>query len=221
MCDPVTAGLIISGISGGVGAVNNDQALRRQNKQTAEGIRRQGRIQSGANKRVDEQIEDIRTSTGEGEREQSLEGFLNAIRSSQGDTEGALDPVLAANPRFAESVAAGKSEIATAGKAQAGRLSRIDAPRFQRRNEGARITRTGSDLNEFGRQSTVEDFLTRLRVASERPNDFINVLSKVGSGVGSALTLGAGGGANLGKLFKAGSLIDAPVRAASPFGAVA
>ena len=130
MCDPVTAGLILTAASGGTEAINQHQALRRQDKQAAEGIRRQGRIQAGASKRVDEQIDDFATSTGESERADSLEGFLNAIRESKGATEGALDPIATANPRFAERVTGGKARIAKAGTEQAGRLSRIDAPRY-------------------------------------------------------------------------------------------
>ncbi len=212
MCDPATAGLIITALSTAGGAVNENQAFRQQDAKAAEGIRRQGLIQSGASKSVNEQIEDIRTSTGENERAESLEGFLNALREAQGSTEGALDPVLAANPRFAERVSGGKERIATAGTEQAGRLSRIDAPLIQRQAEGNRITRTVGDVNEFARQSSVEDFLTRLRVAAERPNEFVSVLTDVGKGVGSALTLGSGGlfggGENLAQLAKGGTLIS-------------
>ena len=179
MCDPATIGLIISAAGTGAGAINQNQALRRQDKQAAEGIRRQGLIQAGASGRVGEQIQDIAGSTGEGERAQSLEGFLNTLRSSQETTEGALDPIAAANPRFAELVTGGKARIAEGGAAEAGRLSRIDAPIFQRLGEAGRVGRTGSDVREFGRQSTVEDFLTQLRVSEERPNQLVDVLSKV------------------------------------------
>ena len=214
MCDPVTAGLILSAAGGGASAINTNQALRRQDRQAAEGIRRQGRIQAGASGRIEEQIQDIAGSTGEGERAQSLEGFLNTLRASQESTEGALDPIAAANPRFAERVTGGKARIAEGGAAEAGRLSRIDAPIFQRQGEAGRVGRTGSDVREFGRQSTVEDFLTRLRVSEERPNEFVEALAGVAKGAGSALTLGAGGGANLAKLFTKGTLVGAP---ANPF----
>ena len=223
MCDPVTIGLILSAAGGGASAVNTNQALRRQDKQAAEGIRRQGRIQSGASGRIDEQITDIAGSTGEGERAKSLEGFLNTLRASQESTEGALDPIAAANPRFAERVTGGKARIAERGTAEAGRLSRIDAPGFQRLAEAARVGRTGSDVREFGRQSTVEDFLTQLRVAGERPNEFVEALAGIAKGAGSALTLGAGSGIgvpDLAKLFSKGTLIDAPSTAARVFGTV-
>ena len=209
MCDPITAGLILTAVSGGAEAVNTNQALRRQDKQAAEGIRRQGVIQSGASARIGEQIEDVVQSTGESERKQSLDGFLNALRNSSDATEGALDPVLAANPRFAERVSGGKSELRTLGAEQAGRLSRIDAPIFQRQAEAGRLGRTAVDINEFGRQSTMEDFLTRLRIASEQPNPLVSVLSKVGKGVGSALTLRVPGkGLDIGALLSAGTIVD-------------
>lgn len=199
MCDPATAALIITAVSSSASAVNKFNTLKKKDRQAAEGIRRQGVFATDANRSVNEQIEDIAGSTGESERATSLEGFLNAIRAAQGSTEGALDPVLAANPRFAERVTGGKESIAASGAEQAGRLSRIDAPRFQRQAESSRITRTAGDINELGRQSTVEDFLTKLRVAAERPNALVEALASIGKGVGAGLTLGgsslfAGGG---------------------------
>lgn len=221
MCEPVTAGLLLSAVGGGTKFVNNQAALRRQDREAAEGIRRQSRIQGDANRRVGEQIQDIETSTGEAERGQSLEGFLNALREAEGSTTGALPTIAGANRRFAENVESGKAGLATGGSERAGRLSRIDAPRFQRIGEAGRIGRTATDLGETGRQSRAEDFLTRLRVASERPNEFINALGSIASGAGSALTLGAGGGPNLAKLFKGGTLIDAPIRAREAAGVFA
>jgi hypothetical protein len=220
MCEPVTAGLLLSAVGGGTKFVNNQAALRRQDREASEGIRRQSRIQGEANTRVNEQIQDIDASTGDVERGQSLDGFLTALREAESSTTGALPTIAGANKRFAENVEAGKAGLAKGGAERAGRLSRIDAPRFQRINEAGRIGRTATDLNETGRQSRAEDFLTRLRVASERPNEFIDVLGSIASGAGSALTLGTGSGVNFAKLLKEGTLVDAPIRAASPFAGV-
>lgn len=221
MCDPVTAGLILSTVGGGTKFINTQAAMGRKDQQAAEGIRRQGVLQRGANLKVGQQIEDIAGSTGEPERAESLGGFLDALRAAEGTTTGALPDIPGASERFAERVEGGKKRIATEGTARAGRLSRIDAPRFQRIGEGQRIGRTASDLGETARQSSAEDFLTQLRVASERPNEFLDALGSIMSGAGSAMTLGQGGGlANLfkgkfstdiPKLLKAGTLIDAPV----------
>ncbi len=217
MCDPATIGLILTATGGTTEAINQNQALRRQDRQAAAGIRRQGRISADAGTRVDEQIADIATSTGEGERADALEGFLNALRTSQSSTEGALGPIAAADPRFAERVTGGKERIASRGTAQASRLSRIDAPIFQRLNEAGRVGRTAGDLNELGRQSSAEDFLTQLRVASERPNELISLLTTIAKGAGSVVALRPRGGANLAKLFKSGSLVDAPITTPNPF----
>jgi hypothetical protein len=218
MCDPGTAALILTAISGTTEAVNVNQARRRQDREAAEGIRRQGRLSSQADVRVGEQIEDIATSTGESERAEALEGFLNALRTSKESTEGALDPIAAANPRFAERVTGGKERITSAGTARAGRLSRIDPAIFQRMNEAGRIGRTAGDLGELRRQSSAEEFLTQLRVAAERPNEFISLLTSIGKGVGSvwALKPSVPKKDTFSRLFKQGSIIDAPTTA-SPF----
>lgn len=193
MCDPVTLGLLLTAGSGGASAVNQNQALRRQDRQAAEGIRRQGEISRRAGQRVDDQISDVAGATGEEQKDQALNGFLNVLRASRGATEGALNPVAAASPRFAERVSAGKADLTALGENRADLLSRIDGPLRLRQSEGDDFRRTAGDLGELRRQSSAEDFLTRLRVSEERPNEFIEALAGVGKGVGSVLTLGAGG----------------------------
>lgn len=219
MCDPVTAGLILTAAGTGTQAVNNNQAMRRQDRQAAQGIRRQGEIQRESNQMVNQNIEDIGRNTGEAERTQSLEGFLNTLRTADDKSTGGLDAVPGASDRFAERVGAGREAVRSGATDRAGRLSRIDAPGFQRRNENAGVARTASNLGEQQRRSSAEDFLTQLRVAEERPNEFINALGSIMSGAGSAISMGGGGGLanlfkggpNLGKLAKAGTLVDAPV----------
>lgn len=209
MCDPVTAGLVLTAVGGGAGYVNDRNALKRQDRQAAEGIRRQSELSRKSNTRINEQVQDIAGNTGEAERAQALDGFLNALRQSDESATGALPNVAGANTRYAEDVSAGRSKVRSEGVDRAGRLSRIDAPLYQRMNEGHRVGRTAADIGELGRQSTAEDYLTRLRVASEQPNALIGALAKTLQGVGSGLTLGAGG-ANLAKLAKGGTLVSSP-----------
>lgn len=237
MCTGAEIGLILTAVGTGTQAINANQALRRQDRQAAEGIRRQGQIQERSNQRVGEQIDDLAASTGEQERAQRLAGFRDALRDVQSSTEGSLPGDAAigqANPRFAERVSQNVRRIAGDRNAQAGRLSVIDAAADQRMNEGNRLGRTVTDINELGRQSRAEDFLTKLRVAQERPNEFVDILGGLASGVGSAMTLGATGpnqfanfkklvpnfmrgGPNLGGLANAGTLVDAPTTLVNPF----
>ena len=208
MCDPVTAGLILSAVGGGTKAINQQISLKRQDRATARGIREQGELRRGADLSVNEQIADIAGSTGEAERGEALEGFLNTLRESADVTGGTPDPLALGGQRFAERVEGGVAKTRRAGTERAGRLSTIDAARTQRLRESERVALTGLDINEIQNQSRAADFINQLRVASKRPSPLIDALGSVLQGAGSVVALGAGGGANLfsGPIKPAGTL---------------
>ena len=163
----------------------------------------------GANEKLNARIEDIATSTGETERAEALEGFLNTLRGSQDLTGAEVDPLALGGQRFAERVGAGEAVTRQAGTERAGRLSTIGAAGEQRRRETGRVADTASALSEIERQSQAKDFITRLRIASKRPNPLVNALGTTLQGAGSVVALGGGGGgANLDKLFAKGGLVD-------------
>lgn len=224
MCDPLTLGLILSAVGTGTQVANNQISAKRQDREAARGIRRQGELQKEANNRVNEQIDELAASDGSAERGESLAGFQQAIRESQGQAQGALPGdalVVGANPRFAEKVTQGQTQIRQGADERAGRMSIIDAALAQRMNEGSRMGRTATDLNEQNRRSRAEDFITQLRIADRRPNEWVNALGTILQGAGSAVSLGAGfGGANLGKMAKAGTLVDS-VNTVNPYAAAA
>ena len=234
MCDPVTIGLILSAAGAGTQYVNNQVALKRQDREAARGIRKQGEIQKESNQRVGEQIDDIAGSTGDAERAEALAGFQDSLRAADSTTQGSLPAdalMLGANPRFAEAVSQGRSQISRDANDRAGRMSIIDAAVTQRMNEGARVGRTVTDLNEKGAQSRAEAFINKLRIAERAPNEFVNMLGQIMSGAGSAIAMGGSvpawmggaktvGAANAGKLYKAGSLID-NVNTVNPYVAAA
>lgn len=224
MCDPVTAGLILTAASGGASAINNNNALKRQDRQAAAGIRNTAREQTAANQRVNQQIQDIGANTGEAERSAALGDFQNALRTNRGATEGSQQDVAGASDRFAERVGAGREAVRGEGQDQAERLSVIDGILRQRIGEGQDIGRTGADINAIKNNISAEDFLTKLRVAGERPNQLVDFLAGVGKGVGSGMVMGniklPGGSVPSGQPMLPG--INAPVGSAgavNPFGA--
>jgi len=210
MCDPVTLGLILTAAGGGTKAINQQVSLSRQDRAAARGIREQGELQRTADKSVNEQIADIAASTGETERAEALEGFLNTLRGSQELTGAEVDPLGLGGQRFAERVEGGEARTRAAGTERAGRLARIDAPGRQRVREAGRVAETATGLDEIQRQSQARDFITKLRIASKRPNPLVNALGTTLQGAGSVVALGGGGGLDLSKLFSKGTLIDAP-----------
>lgn len=189
MCTGAEIGLLVTALSGTASAINTNQSLRRQDREAAAGIVTQGNIQREANQRVGQQIDEVAANTGTKERAESLEGFLDSLRAAKGSTEGSLQPINAANPRFAERVSGGKETLRGEGLATSKNLSIIDGILRMRQAEASRFDRTAGDLNELGRQSSGQDFITRLRVAGERPNALIAALADIGIGVGSAVGL--------------------------------
>jgi len=191
MCDPVTAGILLTGAAGGAKVINTNQALKRQDRQAAAGIRRQGEKQREANTEVSKLIEEIGANRGEAEKADALAAFQNILREGRDDTESSLPITGAASDRFVEDVGAAKRSVRGQGGEAAERLAVIDGILRQRVNEGQRVGRTESQLNKIRGDIAAEDFLTQLRVAAERPNVFIDALASVGQGVGSALAVPA------------------------------
>jgi hypothetical protein len=198
MCTGAEVGLILAATGGGASAINNARTLKKQDTTTALGIQKNAKSQREADARVNKQISDIGTNTGETERAASLNDFQNALRAGQSDTEGALSPVVGANARFAEGVSGAKADLQTEGGEQAQRLSVIDGILRQRIGEGQDINRTAGDVNAIKNNITGQEFLTRLKAASHTNNPLVDVLAGVAKGAGSSLALGGilpGGGA--------------------------
>ena len=198
MCDPVTAGLILTAGAGMGSTALNVRNANKQDSIAAAGIRKNADSQAEANRRVLEQVNDIAQNTGEQERTASLEDFQRALRAGRDRTEGSLQPQIGANPRFAESVSAGKTDLRKRGDELAERLSIIDGILRQRMNENLDVGRTRSDLNAIGANISADDFLTRLRIQGQQVNPWVAGLLDVAKGVGSGLAMKAPGGAATG-----------------------
>ena len=176
MCDPLTISLILTAAGAGTQAVNNNIAMRRQDREAARGIRKQGELQREANNRVNQQIDELAASDGSTERADALAGFQNAIRETADSAHGSLPGdalLLGANPRFAEKVSQGQTQIRQGADESADRLAIIDAAVAQRMNEGSRMGRTATDLSETKRRSAAEDFINQLRINERRPNEWV------------------------------------------------
>ena len=189
MCTGAEAGLILAAAGAATNTANNYAAARKQDRIAAQGIRRQSDLQREASRRAGQHLEEFSGSTPAGEQSQSLEGFMNALRQSRQSTEGDLPAVGAANPRFAEDVSAGRQRVGEQASERAGRLSRIDAPMYQRQREGSQFLRTSADVGELGRQSSAQDFLTRLRVSAAQPNPWVGAAGSLMQGIGGAMAL--------------------------------
>lgn len=87
-------------------------------------------------------------------------------------------------------------QIGEYGTGRAGLLSRIDAPRLQRQNEGILFDTLGNELRMIGREASGQNYLDQLRYNSIRRDPWLDALSGVASGAGGAMASGAGSSAN-------------------------
>lgn len=218
MCEPATTAMILTAVGSGAQATNQHISGRRQDRAAAAGIRRQSEIQREGDASVNQLIQDLQKSTPAGEKAASLEGFVNTLQRNARTTGGDSDSLLVGDERFADRIASGEAETQRRGRETAGQLARIEAPVRQRQREGRQTGDVASGLSELGRRSDADEFITRLRMASKRPNELVNALADVAKGAGSVISLGSGG-ADLMKMFNSSTLIDAPISGAgsTPF----
>ena len=213
MCPPSALGLLLTGAGTAASAINRQQALRRQDRALAAGLRRQQQLQRQADQTLSEQTRAIAGSDGAAEREQALNEFLHALTRAQGESR--LRRPAAASPRFAADVAGHDPGLREYGARQAGVQAVLAGALRQRENEARGQARAYDALTELARQSAAEDAITRLRVRERQPNPWIDALAGVATGAGSVLALRPPGlprSNPLSRAYRRGTLIDPPRR---------
>jgi hypothetical protein len=119
-----------------------------------------------ANDRVAQTIGQISASNPDAARKSASDDLLAALRSA-----GLLDGGTnfgtpgAVSSRYATDTAAARGATQAENLGAVDRLSRIDAPAYQRTNEGRIFANTASDLARIGSRSQGESYLAKLRLA--------------------------------------------------------
>jgi hypothetical protein len=182
-----------------VSAYNTRQVAKKQDKITAEGIRKQGETQQRANLRLNETLGKFEDSNSGDIRDQLMSRYTNQLRMKQQQALAGIDSGGEMSGAAKELAARGGS--ATLGRADdyAGLFARMDAPKDQRINEGIERTDLGSDTSIFARNSAADDYLMRLRLANVQRSPWLDMLSaglsgySGGAGRSSGSTIGTSG----------------------------
>lgn len=180
--DPVTIGVALSALGGGAQLINSQQALKRQDRETSRGIASRALLQREAGSRVNQQIQDLTTSTPDAERKQQNDTFVAALRNAKAaDGGGDLGAMGATSDRFVADVGQARAGAVREGNALSGQLAAIDAPGLQRQREARGFADTATDLSMIGDRANSLDFLTQLRTANAgRTNPWVDA---AGSGL--------------------------------------
>lgn len=193
MCDPVSIGMLVTAL--GAKAVNTRQTARRQDRELAQGITKQGEIGRESAARVGEEIESLGASNPEAEKAEAIAGFMDTLRANQDlTTEASGGDVFGASERFAEDVSGAQAGVGARAGGRADLLSKIDAPVRQRTREAVGRGQLAADVSGFADRSQMEDFMARLRASEQRNNPLVDIGADI---LGTVATAGATQGVNL------------------------
>lgn len=192
--DPVTLGLVASAASTALGVgvqqYETNRTAKRQDREAAGAIQRQGKIQQEADRAVTDQVNELAAGDAAGERNQRLEQYVQALRRGrpQANQNGAL-PVGGAT--FAADANAARAASDATAAATAGLQARIDAPQLQRQGEAFDYGRLATDLGLAGRESAGQSFIDQLRMRQIRRRPGVDLaaglISAGGQAAGGAL----------------------------------
>lgn len=180
---------------------NSERTARKQDRQAAEGIRRQGRLQQQADERVNQQVSDLEGSSSQQARADRQAQYMDTLRRNRASLEGGLTPGVGSETFRDDSARAVEGVHDFAGRS-AGLMSRMDAPGMQRQQESFGYGRTATDLGMIGRESAGDRFLDELRLRAIRRNPWVDMASGIamstaggmaGAGDGWAQPVGNGG----------------------------
>lgn len=185
--------LVIAGVSAGANYYNTKQTAKRQDNELARQIMAQGERQKVADKLVNDQVlRQSQSNPAEAQRK-SLDEYLTQLQRTQGNATSGLRQAGAVSDRFGEDASAAGGDIAASGQQTAGILSRIDAPKMQRQEEGIQFGRLATDLDRVKAQSASDAYLGDLRLRSIKRNPWLDALAGVAGGFARGYTPSGGG----------------------------
>ena len=176
-------------------AYNTQQTAKKQDRALAAQITQQGKKQQQASAKIAEALAAQAQSDPADEQAQQMESYLSTLRQGQQNAGLNTGPG-GFSEAYRQGTAEAGQQLGEYGSARAGLLSRIDAPRLQRQNEGILFDTLGNELRMIGREASGQNYLDQLRYNSIRRDPWLDALSGVASGAGSAMASGAGSSAN-------------------------
>lgn len=164
---------------------------RKQDQETAQGLLSQSRRQQEADRRVNDEIAQLETSTAADDRAQRLGQYMQQLQRGRKQAVAGLEgPVGGAT--FQTDAGAARTGADNAAATTAGLMSRIDAPQLQRQQEAFGYGKLATDLDMEARASRGQQFIDQLRLRQIRRRPGVDLLAGLATAAGGSM---AGGGA--------------------------
>ncbi|MGA0588098.1 hypothetical protein ACO2Q2_13355 [Dyella sp. KRB-257] len=164
-------------LSAGLGYYNQEQTASRQDRTLANSLRQQYALQHQEDAKTRQLIQQTAQSTPDAAKSDLLGKFMAQIQANGGNTTRPLGQAGAVSDAYTKAANDASLGLSNYGSTNAGLVASIDAPAVQRQAEAANLSRYGSQLNDLKRQSSVQDYLTRLRLQGIRPNPWLSAVS--------------------------------------------
>lgn len=165
---------------------------RKQDEETAQGLLNQSRRQQEADRRVNDEIAQLETSTAADDRAQRLGQYMQQLQRGQRQALSGLNSPIG-GATFQADAGAARAGADNAAATTAGLMSRIDAPQLQRQQEAFGYGKLATDLDMEARASRGQQFIDQLRLRQIRRRPEVDLLAGLATSAGGAMAGGGGG----------------------------
>lgn len=165
---------------------------RKQDEETAQGLLNQSRRQQDADRRVNDEIAQLETSTAADDRAQRLGQYMQQLQRGQRQALSGLNSPIG-GATFQADAGAARAGADNAAATTAGLMSRIDAPQLQRQQEAFGYGKLATDLDMEARASRGQQFIDQLRLRQIRRRPEVDLLAGLATSAGGAMAGGGGG----------------------------
>lgn len=181
---------------------------RKQDEATAQGLLNQSRRQQDADRRVNDEIAQLETSTAADDRAQRLGQYMQQLQRGQRQALSGLNSPIG-GATFQADAGAARAGADNAAATTAGLMSRIDAPRLQRQDEAFDYGRLATDIDGLSREAAGQSFIDQLRLRNIRRRPGMDLLSGGLMAAGGAMAGGGGAAAAPSAMASFGNNTDA------------
>ena len=190
----IALGIAIAGAA--LGAYNAQQTAKKQDRALAAQITQQGKKQQQASAKIAEALAAQAQSDPADEQAQQMESYLSTLRQGQQNAGLNTGPG-GFSEEYRRGTAEAGEQLGEYGTGRADLLSRIDAPRLQRQNEGIMFDTLGNELRMIESEASGQAYLDQLRYNSIQRDPWLDALGSVATSYGKGMA-GAGAGAGAG-----------------------
>lgn len=204
----VALGISLLGVA--ANQYNTQQTAKKQDRALAAQITQQGQKQQQASAKIAEALAAQAKSDSTDEQSQQMDSYLRTLAQGQ-QAEGINSGPGGFSQAYREGTEQAGQALGEYGNTRAGLLSRVDAPRLQRQNEGILFDSLRNELSMIGREASGDDYLAQLRLRGITRDPWLDALSGVASGVGKGMAGSAGAvpaASNQGSIYNFGNNID-------------